>query len=109
MVGRARAARAIAVADRGAVVWDEIIAFWIILWVAMPVGFVGQLILFGLFRAFDAIKRGPVGWADALASNRGPARCRGWPQGFGIIFDDLVAVACVLAVCGSTAWSCCRP
>jgi len=75
-------ARAMAVGDPSAVVWDEIIAFWIILWVAMPVGWVGQLILFGLFRLFDA-KRGAL---------------PGWPQGFGIIFDDLVAAACVLAV-----------
>src|SRR6185312_17502500 len=39
-------ARAMAVSDPSAVVWDEIIAFWIILWAAMPAGVVGQLILF---------------------------------------------------------------
>ena len=92
-------ARAMAVGDPGAVVWDEIIAFWIILWVAMPVGLVGQLILFGLFRLFDAVKRGPVGWADALFKPKRGA-LPGWPQGFGIIFDDLVAAACTLVVWG---------
>ena len=99
-------ARAMAVGDPSAVVWDEIIAFWIILWVAMPVGLVGQLILFGLFRLFDAVKRGPVGWADALfKSERGALP--GWPQGFGIIFDDLVAAACTLAAwfAGSWGWT----
>jgi len=99
-------ARALATADPSPVVWDEIIAFWIILAVAvprMPAGidesfhWLGQLVLFGLFRLFDAVKRGPVGWADSLFKpKRGDAP--GWPQGFGIIFDDLVAAACVLVV-----------
>lgn len=92
-------ARAMAVSDPGAVVWDEIIAFWIILAVAMPVGWLGQLILFGLFRLFDAVKRGPVGWADSLFKPK-PGTLPGWPQGFGIIFDDLVAAVCVLVVWG---------
>ena len=90
-------ARAMATADPSAVVWDEIIAFWIILAVAMPVGWVGQLALFGLFRLFDAVKRGPVGWADACFKPK-PGALPGWPQGFGIIFDDLVAALCVLVV-----------
>jgi len=92
-------ARAMAVPDPGAVVWDEIIAFWIILAVAMPVGWIGQLVLFGLFRLFDAVKRGPVGWADARFKPA-PGAPPGWPQGFGIIFDDLVAAGCVLVVWG---------
>ncbi len=90
-------ARAMAVADPSPVVWDEIIAFWIILWAAMPVGWIGQLVLFGLFRLFDAVKRGPVGWADSLFKPK-KGSLPGWPQGFGIIFDDLVAAALVLAV-----------
>ena len=90
-------ARALAVCDPGAVVWDEVIAFWIMLWLIMPVGLVGQAIAFGLFRLFDAVKRGPVGWADALFKPKRGA-LPGWPQGFGIIFDDLVAAACVLVV-----------
>jgi phosphatidylglycerophosphatase A len=90
-------ARAMATADPSPVVWDEIIAFWIILAVAMPVGWIGQLILFGLFRLFDAVKRGPVGWADACFKPK-PGALPGWPQGFGIIFDDLVAALCVLVV-----------
>ena len=92
-------ARAMAVADPSPVVWDEIIAFWIILFVAMPVGWISQLVLFGLFRLFDAVKRGPVGWADSLFKPKKGA-LPGWPQGFGIIFDDLVAAALVLAVWG---------
>lgn len=98
-------ARAMNVADPSPVVWDEIIAFWIILAVAVPLmpfwptwfAWVGQLILFGLFRLFDAVKRGPVGWADSLFKPK-PGQPPGWPQGFGIIFDDLVAAVCVLVV-----------
>jgi len=98
-------ARALGTGDPSAVVWDEIIAFWIILAVAVPLMpvwpeswvWAGQLVLFGLFRLFDAVKRGPVGWADALFKpKRGEPP--GWPQGFGIIFDDLVAAACTLIV-----------
>ena len=104
-------ARAMAVADPSPVVWDEIIAFWIILFVAMPTITAGgvrwywlsQLILFGLFRVFDAVKRGPVGWADSLFKPK-RGELPGWPQGFGIIFDDLVAAACVLLVWWGLQW-----
>ena len=96
-------ARALATADPSPVVWDEIIAFWIILAVTAPAGWLGQLILFGLFRLFDAVKRGPVGWADAQFKPE-PGVLPSWPQGFGIIFDDLVAAALVLAVWFAGAW-----
>ena len=80
-------------ADPGAIVWDEVIAFWLVLWLVMPAGFVGQLMAFALFRFFDAVKPGPVRWADRLFKN-----ARGWRQGWGIIFDDLVAALCTLLV-----------
>ena len=105
-------ARALATADPSPVVWDEIIAFWIILAIAVPsmpagmdesFGWLGQLVLFGLFRLFDAVKRGPVGWADSLFKPK-PGRLPGWPQGFGIIFDDLVAAACALLVWFGALW-----
>ena len=89
----ARTARELAMADPGAIVWDEVIAFWAVLWLVMPTGFVGQLLVFALFRYFDAAKPGPVRWADRLFKN-----ARGWRQGWGIIFDDLVAALCTLLV-----------
>ena len=92
-----RTARDMAVADPSAVVWDEIIAFWIILWAVMPVSVAWQLLAFALFRVFDAVKRGPVGWADARFKPA-PGALPGWAQGFGIIFDDLVAAVCTLVV-----------
>jgi phosphatidylglycerophosphatase A len=99
-------ARALRIADPGAVVWDEILAFWLVLWVLMPCGFIVQAIAFGLFRMFDAIKRGPVGWADRCFEGR-PGAPPGWRQGFGILFDDLVAALCTLVVLavGARAWA----
>jgi len=97
-------ARAMAIADPGAIVWDEILAFWLILWIIMPVGLLGQAIAFGLFRAFDAVKRGPVGWADGCFKSRAGA-APGWAQGFGILFDDLVAALCTLVVFAGGQWT----
>ncbi len=78
------------VQDPSAIVWDEIVAFWLILWLWMPVGFWGQFIAFALFRFFDAVKPGPVGWADRHFHGLG------WRGGWGIMFDDLVAAFCTL-------------
>ena len=85
-------ARHLGVADPGCVVWDEIVAFWIVLWLAMPMGFWGQAAAFALFRFFDAAKPGPVGWADAYFKGMG------WRGGWGILFDDFVAAFCTLFV-----------
>ncbi len=89
----ARTATELAAADPGAIVWDEVLAFWLVLWLVMPSGFIGQVAAFLLFRFFDAVKPGPVGWADRLFKN-----ASGWRQGWGIIFDDLVAALCTLLV-----------
>jgi phosphatidylglycerophosphatase A len=83
--------------DPGAVVWDEVLAFWLILWLIAPAGWLGQLIAFGLFRYFDAAKPGPVGWADRLFKIERGAPI-GWAQGLGILIDDFVAAGCTLAV-----------
>jgi phosphatidylglycerophosphatase A len=80
------------VLDPGSIVWDEVVAFWLVLWLVMPAGFVGQLVAFALFRAFDAIKPGPVAWADDLFHGFG------WRGGFGILLDDFVAAFCTLFV-----------
>lgn len=80
------------VADPGAIVWDEVIAFWLVLWLVTPTTFSGQLGAFLLFRYFDAAKPGPVRWADRLFKGFG------WRGGWGIIFDDLVAAFCTLFV-----------
>ncbi len=85
-------ARRLGVADPGCIVWDEIVAFWCVLWLAMPMGFWGQCAAFALFRFFDAAKPGPVAWADSLFKGFG------WRGGWGILFDDFVAAFCTLFV-----------
>lgn len=90
-------ARHLRIADPGAIVWDEVLAFWIVLWLVMPAGFWAQLVAFVLFRFFDAAKPGPVAWADArFKRRRDGGDGIGWSQGFGVLFDDLVAALCTL-------------
>lgn len=85
-------ARRSGIADPGFIVIDEIIAFWLVLWLVMPSGLLGQAVAFALFRLFDAVKVGPVGWADQAFKGDG------WRGGWGIMFDDLVAAGCTLLV-----------
>lgn len=88
-------ARHLGVADPGSIVWDEVVAIWIVLWLVMPAPLWVQVTAFALFRYFDAAKPGPVGWADRRFKLR-PGEAIGWRQGFGILFDDLVAAGCTL-------------
>ena len=96
-------ARNLGVADPSPVVWDEVIAFWLVLWLVMPAGLWGQFAAFVLFRFFDAAKPGPVAWADQLFKGK-RGQPIGWAQGFGIIFDDLVAALCTLVVIAVWRW-----
>jgi len=79
--------RALGLEDASPVVWDEIIAFWLILLLVTPSGWAEQLAAFLLFRAFDAGKWLAVGWADRHVKG-----------GFGIMLDDLIAAAFTLLV-----------
>ena len=96
-------AQHLALADPGAIVWDEIVAFWLVLWLVMPATLGAQLWAFGLFRFFDAVKPGPVAWADQLFKVRRGVPI-GWAQGFGILFDDFVAALCALLVIALWRW-----
>jgi phosphatidylglycerophosphatase A len=96
-------AKHMGVADPGSIVWDEIVAFWVVLWLVMPTGFWGQLWAFALFRFFDAVKPAPVAWADSLFKCL-PGQPIGYAQGFGILFDDLVAALCALLMLSVWRW-----
>ncbi|HEX2546102.1 MAG TPA: phosphatidylglycerophosphatase A [Ramlibacter sp.] len=85
-------ARNMGVADPAAIVWDEIVCFWIILWLMAPASWGAQFGAFVVFRLFDALKPGPIGWADRTFKGYG------WRGGFGILADDLVAAFCTLVV-----------
>lgn len=75
------------VCDSSHMVWDEVVAFWALLWLASASSWQDQLTLFVLFRLFDSVKVGPVAWADQAFKGLG---ARG---GWGVMFDDLVAAA----------------
>lgn len=87
----ARTATRMGVPDPSAIVIDEIAAFWLVLWLLTPMGPLGQLVAFALFRFFDAVKPGPVGWADRKLHGTW-----GWRGGLGIMLDDVVAAFCTL-------------
>ncbi|MGE4241372.1 phosphatidylglycerophosphatase A family protein [Ramlibacter sp.] len=72
------------------IVWDEVVSFWIVLWLLMPATWDAQLAAFVLFRFLDAVKPGPIAWADSLFHSFG------WRGAFGILFDDLMAAFCTL-------------
>lgn len=100
-------ARHMHVKDPGSIVWDEVAAFWLVLWLVSPTGYWGQAAAFLLFRYFDAAKPGPVAWADQLYhqvdSATDPAAWR--KAGWGIMLDDLVAAFCTLLVIAAwRAW-----
>jgi phosphatidylglycerophosphatase A len=87
--------------DASSMVWDEIIAFWLVLWVLPkatdPAGFhamgnVPEWMIQGcgflLFRFFDIVKPAPIRTIDRLSKD-----------GWGVMLDDLVAAFYTLLVC----------
>ena len=90
--------------DFGGIVWDEIVAFWLVLIFIMPANIWMQVIAFALFRFFDAMKPGPIGMIDRHFKNTVniSAQRSTYPQiiwcGFGIVIDDLAAAFCTLLV-----------
>jgi phosphatidylglycerophosphatase A len=85
-----RTADRLGLLDPGCIVWDEVVAFWIVLWLLTPASLMTQVAAFALFRFFDVVKPGPVGWADRHFQGSG------WRGGLGILLDDLVAAFCTL-------------
>ena len=79
-----RTGQALGVADHGAIVWDEIIATWLVL-AFTPPSLLWQAVAVALFRLFDIVKPPPVSWAD-----------RRFKGGFGVMFDDIVAAGYAL-------------
>jgi phosphatidylglycerophosphatase A len=67
------------VPDHGAIEWDELVAFWLVLWVTPP-DFFWQLAAFYAFRLFDIFKPPPARWVDIHMK-----------YGFGVMLDDLIA------------------
>lgn len=81
-----RTGRSLGRPDHGAMVWDEIIAFWLVL-VFVPNDLPTQAFAFLIFRLFDIFKPTPI---------------RDWEKrfknGFGVMLDDLIAAFYTLLV-----------
>jgi phosphatidylglycerophosphatase A len=89
--------------DFGGIVWDEMIAFWMVLVIIMPTTLWMQILAFALFRFFDAVKPGPIGMIDRHFKNTGnldspSTQSQIWWRGFGIMIDDLAAAIFTLIV-----------
>ena len=90
--------------DFGGIVWDEIVAFWLVLIFIMPTNIWMQIIAFALFRFFDAMKPGPIGMIDRhfkttpVDSDQPSTYLQIIWRGFGIVVDDLAAAFCTLLV-----------
>jgi len=76
-----RAGEALDQPDSGHIVIDEVVAFWLVLWL-LPTPHSGalQALAFVLFRLFDIAKPPPIRYLDARFRN-----------GLGVMLDDLVA------------------
>lgn len=75
---------ALGVADYGGIVWDEIVAFLLVLFFTPP-GWDWTLLAFTLFRFFDIVKPPPIRYFDS-----------NWHGGLGVMFDDLLAAGYAL-------------
>ncbi len=71
--------RDLGIADHGGMVWDEIIAIWLVL-LMLPPGIIWQACGFLLFRFFDILKPVPIAHFEQAFKN-----------GFGVMGDDLIA------------------
>lgn len=78
--------KALRVPDHGGIVWDEIVAFLLVLFF-VPEGAIAQAFAFLLFRLFDIVKVPPANWID-----------RHWKTGAGVMADDLVAAFYALLI-----------
>jgi phosphatidylglycerophosphatase A len=80
-------AKKLRVEDPSSIVWDEIVAFWLVLLMITPIDFIGKLWAFAIFRFFDMVKPPPIRYIE-----------RRFKGGFGIMVDDLVAAFFTLLV-----------
>jgi phosphatidylglycerophosphatase A len=78
--------RALGVADHGGMVWDETVAFLLVLFFT-PATLLWQAFAFLLFRLFDILKPPPIRHFDRVLKS-----------GFGVMLDDLMAAFYALIV-----------
>jgi phosphatidylglycerophosphatase A len=85
--------RTLGAADHGGMVWDEVVAFLLVLFFVPVTGY-WQAFAFLLFRLFDIFKPPPIRYYDRMLKN-----------GFGVMWDDLLAAGYTLLVLAAAyAW-----
>ena len=84
--------RRLGVPDHSGIVWDEIVAMYLVL-IFTPMAPIPWILAFGLFRAFDIVKPWPIRDLDH--------RMKG---GAGIMLDDLVAALYALLLLAFLGW-----
>ena len=73
--------------DDGSMVWDEIVAFWLVLLFITPASFLTECLAFLAFRFFDMAKPPPIRYFDQHIHG-----------GFGVMLDDVIAAFFTLLV-----------
>lgn len=79
--------------DHVGIVWDEIVAVWIVLW-ALPNELWVLALGFVLFRIFDVVKPWPIRAFDASVGG-----------GFGVMLDDWVAAVYAILLAWGVWWA----
>jgi len=80
-------ARTLRLADTRLIVWDKIVAFWVVLLMVTPASFSAQFAAFALFRFFDMVTPPPLDFYD-----------RPLKGGMLIMVDDMIAAFFTLIV-----------
>lgn len=88
-----RVSRELGEHDYGGIVWDEVVGYWLTMFMA-PHGLVWIILGFILFRIFDILKPQPIRYIDRQVKG-----------GFGIMLDDLLAAIPAWLILQTLAWS----
>jgi phosphatidylglycerophosphatase A len=79
--------RALGSPDHGGMVWDETVAFLLVLFFVVPYGGYWEIAAFVLFRLFDILKPPPIRYYERL-----------FKGGWGVMIDDILAAFYTLIV-----------
>jgi phosphatidylglycerophosphatase A len=79
--------RRLGIADYGGIVWDEVVAMMLVLWLLPSLTWIWIGIAFVLFRVFDIVKLPPARYFDTR-----------WKNGVGVMMDDIAAAFHTLIV-----------
>lgn len=88
-----KTADAMQVHDHGAIVWDEIVGIFIVLLSLPELSIFWYICAFITFRFFDILKPYPIRYFDQKLEN-----------GFGVMFDDLLAALYAVSVIFILNW-----